>query len=117
MAKAPSRSRLGAFALVGADGVDVPTVALPAPIGAGDERSGTTVLELDHLGVRAQDPFSCRAEIDERRDSVLDADHSAESVHIVCDLVTHHEVLGGWCGRDFEGAARQMTLRCSWLCH
>lgn len=75
------------------------------------------VLQLAHLGVRAQDPLSRRSEIDERGDPVLDADHPAEAVHVVRDLVAHREVLGRRGDRGLEGTGGQIALRCTWLCH
>ncbi|CAG6397815.1 hypothetical protein SCOCK_60148 [Actinacidiphila cocklensis] len=78
---------------------------------------GTAVLQLGHLDVRAQDPHLLRAEIHERRDTVLDADYPAEAVHVMCDLVARGEVLGGRRGRCLEGAGRQATLGRRRLCH
>jgi hypothetical protein len=86
-------------------------------MGPGVPRPGTTALQLGHLGVRAQDPHLRRAEIDERRDPVLDADHPAEAVHVVGHLVAHREVLGSRRDPGLEGAGGQMALQCSRLCH
>lgn len=85
--------------------------------GSGPGPGLVLVLQLAHLGVRAQDPLSRRSEIDERGDPVLDADHPAEAVHVVRDLVAHREVLGRRGDRGLEGTGGQIALRCTWLCH
>lgn len=87
---------------------------MPRP---GVPRPGTAVLQLVHLRVRAQDPLLRRTEVDKHGDPLLDADHPAEPVHVVCDPVAHGELLGNRSRRRFEGTGRQVTLRCTWLCH
>jgi hypothetical protein len=78
-------------------------------------RSARSVSELEELGVRRHDPLLLGAEIDEHGNVFLDADHSAEAVFVVVNLVAQIKLLDGWSGGwGFEGTGGQVAPGHGW---